>query len=424
MAHYRTNSPISGFSGHIPGEKWRVGTRIGATTEEEHTFASQNLGKPELSEDTTISSDGSHTYDWEGNPILRVEPKSVSEPHGNHAANQTPHFIHSENGYEQQQRSERSTPLYESNSSTPKPTSDSRAQSNMSYSKTPHPDMYEGYPPQHASPVEDHVNREKPRAESHSRQVESSASEFYPEPDSRHLSQDIEEDMQDMHLESGQTNNESRQTRSVNHSQHSSPAPNQTPVPNHHQHHPNNHQHSDERQHQNGSQHIHQENSRSTSQQITRKEDARKPTDFEPFSDLNSGWWSEGQALKNLHAHQQSLRAKKQDASPNGSTYGEGNNAGEDYRNHGSRNGFSPASYMDIKPRINEQRGVPVPGYSGHMTEMFRLGVGKPFTEAAKESIKLQKSYQESLHNTFIDNDSKSPAFRDNYSDSGARTPY
>ncbi|KAI1705551.1 hypothetical protein DdX_13515 [Ditylenchus destructor] len=127
------------------------------------------------------------------------------------------------------------------------------------------------------------------------------------------------------------------------------------------------------------------------------------------LDEMQAGYWSEGQALKNIRAHQRSLRGLN--AKNNSRPQHNWNNVNEE--EEVALNGHAnddcaeehQSHYTDQRQSSRQNgrfmRDTPIPGYSGHMTEIARLGVGKPFTEAAKESIKLQQSYQDILRGTF-----------------------
>lgn len=72
----------------------------------------------------------------------------------------------------------------------------------------------------------------------------------------------------------------------------------------------------------------------------------------------------------------------------------------------GERNEMTPLGGPNATSRAVSSFGqydadneIPAPGYSGHLQAMSQVGVGKPFTVAAKESRRLQHSYQESVAN-------------------------
>ncbi|KAI1706609.1 hypothetical protein Ddc_15190 [Ditylenchus destructor] len=126
------------------------------------------------------------------------------------------------------------------------------------------------------------------------------------------------------------------------------------------------------------------------------------------LDEMQAGYWSEGQALKNIRAHQRSLRGLN--AKNNSKPQHNWNNINEEevVGNKHAHDDYAEehqSHYTDQRQNSRQNgrfmRDTPVPGYSGHMTEIARLGVGKPFTEAAKESIKLQQSYQDILRGTF-----------------------
>lgn len=95
------------------------------------------------------------------------------------------------------------------------------------------------------------------------------------------------------------------------------------------------------------------------------------------FGGIESGWWSEGQALKNIRRHQQNLTEASGLSSKSNS------NLANDQGSTTSR----------FRRRINadddDDVDVPTPGYSGHVPGIKTYGIGKPFTVAAKESRRM-----------------------------------
>ena len=103
------------------------------------------------------------------------------------------------------------------------------------------------------------------------------------------------------------------------------------------------------------------------------------------FGGIESGWWSEGQALKNIRRHQQTLN--------------------EASGISGRSNGEFAADKASTVSRYRRKFGggdddddddVPTPGYSGHVPGMRTYGVGKPFTVAAKECRRKMHSNENS----------------------------
>ncbi|CAD5234150.1 unnamed protein product [Bursaphelenchus xylophilus] len=103
------------------------------------------------------------------------------------------------------------------------------------------------------------------------------------------------------------------------------------------------------------------------------------PPDYDALNGAGSGWWSEGQALRNIRRHRE--------------------------RNNIPNTGEPPREAADaVESEVNQGyygNGTPAPGYTGHMMDLHRLGIGKNFSDTAKESRKLQQSLRDSFNSTF-----------------------
>ncbi|KAI6180156.1 hypothetical protein M3Y98_00688900 [Aphelenchoides besseyi] len=121
--------------------------------------------------------------------------------------------------------------------------------------------------------------------------------------------------------------------------------------------------------------------------------DDREPWHDAALNGANGGWWSEGQALRNIRRHREGLGLPSRTLT--GRTVG--NQTERETDNE---------PQMAAAPRVS---ATPAVGYTGHLTELHRLQVGKNFTDAAKESRKLQQSYRESLNGSFMSTRSHSP---------------
>ncbi|KAE9555947.1 hypothetical protein FO519_000803 [Halicephalobus sp. NKZ332] len=120
------------------------------------------------------------------------------------------------------------------------------------------------------------------------------------------------------------------------------------------------------------------ETSKSRSKSLPRKQPKSELRDM--FGGIESGWWSEGQALKNLRRHQQGLQSET------------GSNS------HYSINDSTVNSITSSKRNNDwdDDVDVPTPGYSGHVPGIKQYGVGKPFTVAAKEARRIMHSGNDS----------------------------
>ncbi|KAI6239345.1 hypothetical protein M3Y99_00586700 [Aphelenchoides fujianensis] len=104
------------------------------------------------------------------------------------------------------------------------------------------------------------------------------------------------------------------------------------------------------------------------------------------------GWFTEGQALRNIRRHREAVGLPPRTVT--------GRTAGNATERETATVQLAAASRSSATPAV---------GYTGHLTEMHRLQIGKNFTDAAKESRKLQQSYRESLNGSFVSTRSHSP---------------
>ncbi|KAI6233396.1 hypothetical protein M3Y99_00920800 [Aphelenchoides fujianensis] len=109
------------------------------------------------------------------------------------------------------------------------------------------------------------------------------------------------------------------------------------------------------------------------------------------------GWFTEGQALRNIRRHREAVGLPPRTVT--------GRTADRTAGNATERETEGEVQ-MAAAPRSS---ATPAVGYTGHLTEMHRLQIGKNFTDAAKESRKLQQSYRESLNGSFVSTRSHSP---------------
>uniref|UniRef100_A0A7E4ZUZ5 YTH domain-containing protein n=1 Tax=Panagrellus redivivus TaxID=6233 RepID=A0A7E4ZUZ5_PANRE len=103
------------------------------------------------------------------------------------------------------------------------------------------------------------------------------------------------------------------------------------------------------------------------------------------FGGIESGWWSEGQALKNLRRHH--------NGTSNGNLNGGLDDGHDDGENTTSvsfaKSGRSRLSGPSKWTPGDDDFDVPAPGYSGHVPGIKQYGVGKPFTVAAKDCRRI-----------------------------------
>jgi len=118
--------------------------------------------------------------------------------------------------------------------------------------------------------------------------------------------------------------------------------------------------------------------SKSRSKSLPRRQPRSDVKDI--FGGIESGWWSEGQALKNLRRHQQGI-------SDNGSN-----------SNYSFNNDSTVHSTFSSKKNADwdDDADVPTPGYSGHVPGIRQYGIGKPFTIAAKEARRIMHGDKDS----------------------------
>ncbi|KAI6192314.1 hypothetical protein M3Y97_00323800 [Aphelenchoides bicaudatus] len=123
------------------------------------------------------------------------------------------------------------------------------------------------------------------------------------------------------------------------------------------------------------------------------------------------GWWSEGQALRNLRRHREINGLPPYTAAQPTS---ELQTQRTPKTGRQSRVGTEIDGNEINRTQTSVERlgRTPAPGYTGHLIEMHRLQIGKNFTDAAKESRKLQQSYRESLNGSFMTTRSHSPRKR------------
>ncbi|CAD5229659.1 unnamed protein product [Bursaphelenchus okinawaensis] len=101
------------------------------------------------------------------------------------------------------------------------------------------------------------------------------------------------------------------------------------------------------------------------------------PNDYGPLNGAGSGWWSEGQALRNIRRHRE--------------------------RNNIPNTGEAPRETIE-QSEVNQGyygNGTPAPGYTGHMMDLPHLGIGKNFSDTAKDSRKLQQSLRDTFTQSF-----------------------
>uniref|UniRef100_A0AC35G5Y8 Uncharacterized protein n=1 Tax=Panagrolaimus sp. PS1159 TaxID=55785 RepID=A0AC35G5Y8_9BILA len=289
---YRSTSPVSGFGGHVPGNKWQVGSKSFNNISNNSQLRNLQI-EPEP---TIISENNSHTFDFEGNPIPRFSPYFIPPmtpaEYTQYYNQQMANFQAANNGSGSMMQ-QYSNPI-------------------QMYGFNPAFSMNGGF------------------------------------------SQNV----------GGGGMASSTSMQGIN------KASSQQQIS------PGNHQNSSvngqQTRNNDGNSHGQNQQQKARSKSMPRKP---KSEVRDMFGGIESGWWSEGQALKNIRRHQQSQA--------------EAASSGNNSNDHISSNSTISAKF---RRQDFDEDDVPAPGYSGHIPGIRTHGVGKPFTVAAKESRRIMHS--------------------------------
>uniref|UniRef100_A0A914C0P7 Uncharacterized protein n=1 Tax=Acrobeloides nanus TaxID=290746 RepID=A0A914C0P7_9BILA len=375
MAQYRSSSPISGFGGHIPGNKWHVGSRTQIHTNGHASGHNSDASSKKASEGATMNESMINSFDYYN--FLKSRPDQAQNggfyPHGyqygypiQYGSSVPPGYynqmmqeqgMHEQNGVEAQNGF--SNPLQHSIAQTgrqaspmPQPTVNNRPGHGNNHrpqtrvSRT----AKEQASPNRNSPTNGTNFSRMPTEIAMNSDLQTQRSfNGFPPPGitTSHTMHDLNTSMQNLQLSPNQQNALNSNHDGAFHGGHV--------------------------QHGNGENALENRvEQMKRSQSLPRKKLDKDIKD--PFEGLEGGWWSEGQALKNIKKHENMIK--------------------------GANEAPSAIKRKIRQPTLTQDdNDIPSSGYSGHIPGFKTHSVGKPFTVAAKDSLKhMRDDYNASFN--------------------------
>uniref|UniRef100_A0A914X8B3 Uncharacterized protein n=1 Tax=Plectus sambesii TaxID=2011161 RepID=A0A914X8B3_9BILA len=333
VAQLKTN-PISGFGGHIPGDKWRIGTNVRSP---------QDLPNPKGPNATLapLKRPGSRRASARQGGRGYAQPYNSTNSQHAVAVDGRGHQIE-EAGHRAPDQEEMTHSVLRRAASAPR-----NGQRTRPESRQQHPDDYD------RQNGNEHYDQQREHAHQQAQQYAH------------------QQALQHAHQQAQEQAHQQAQQQA--------------------------HQQAQQQGHQQSQQQGQQQRPRSRSAHLDgRVVNNHQPSSLfmgdDIFAGLEKGWWSQGEVERNKQRREQALRGQapgrqsqgynQQPGGGGGGGVGGGGGGGGGGGYNGGRyvGGGGGAGNMDDKERI------PAPGYSGHMPGLRENDFGKPWTVAAKES--------------------------------------